>query len=96
MSRPLDKDSVMECQLHGVRRPAFVCQHLKAGSGIGFHVPCDGPQPDWPFKNAWCDACNAVLIEQHYEWNDVSEDHARPAAVCEGCFDDIRQRNLVN
>ena len=72
-----------------------MCRHLQDGSGAGFHEPDQGPEPDSPFKMAWCDDCNRVLIEQDYEWNDVSEGHAGIIAICEGCFDDIRRRNPV-
>jgi hypothetical protein len=93
MSDRLDKDSVMQCPRHGTRRPAFVCRHLQHGAGAGFHGPADPPAADFPFRNAWCDDCNRVLLEQGGEWNDVSEGHAGVVAICDGCFADIRQRN---
>jgi hypothetical protein len=46
-----------------------------------------------PFSEAWCDQCNAVLIEQGSEWNEVAERGAQVLAICAGCFADIRARN---
>jgi hypothetical protein len=95
MTEQLNKDSFMECPRHGIRKPTFICQHLPYASGAGFHEPNESPDPDVPFKNAWCDDCDRVLAEQG-EWNDVSEGHARPIAICEGCFEDLRLRNAKN
>ena len=61
MATPLSKDSRMECVRHGLRRPAFVCQHLYRGEGSGFHQPAEPPEEGWPFQNAWCDTCEAIL-----------------------------------
>ena len=63
MSNSLNKNSVMECSRHGVRKPAFVCQHLVGGVGIGFYQPDDELDPEFPFENAWCSACENVALE---------------------------------
>jgi hypothetical protein len=92
MGDPLNKDSLMECVRHGIRRPAFICQHLRLGEGIGFnqdHGPFD---PEWPFQNAWCAECDKVLLREG-EWNDVSERFAKVTLICEGCLEEIRSRN---
>ena len=92
MTTPLDKSSLMECPRHGERRPAFICRHLQFGRGIGFHQPAGDVDPDQPFQNAWCDACEAVRVREG-GWNDVSEGHAGILAICEGCLEEIRERN---
>lgn len=92
MSSSLNKDSVMECARHGDQRPAFICRHLRCGEGIGFHEADGDPDPEWPFKNAWCGECDKVLLAQG-EWNDISEAHAQPLAICEACYEEIKQKN---
>jgi hypothetical protein len=89
----LNPSSRMECPRHGVRRPTFICQHLRTGLGAGFHQPEGPPDPECPFQQAWCDACDRVLEAQGGEWNDESESHAGILPVCEGCFEEIRRRN---
>ena len=93
MSNPLNKNSIMECQKHGDKSPAFICKHLQYGVGIGFHELEEIPDPEWPFKNAWCSACEEMAIEQG-GWNETSEGFAQPVAICEGCYEEIRQRNI--
>ena len=82
----------MECPHHGLRRPTFICRHLHHGRGLGFNQPIEPPDPEWPFENAWCDACDRILREEG-EWNDKSENFARIMAICEGCFCEIKARN---
>lgn len=92
MSSTLNKDSKTECPRHGLRKPSFICKHLQHGDGVGFFEPEETPEEDWPFKNAWCAECEAVAIEQG-GWNNVSERHAQIMPICEGCYEEIRQRN---
>ena len=92
MSEPLTRDSMMECARHGRRRPAFICRHLRFGEGVGFNVAEGPPDPELPFQNAWCDACDEVLTREG-EWNDVSEGFAKVMVICEGCLEEIRGRN---
>lgn len=82
----------MECARHGLKKPAFICKHLQYGVGIGFHEPDEAPDPEWPFKNAWCSECEKVALEQG-GWNDVSEKFAQVMPICEGCYEEIKQRN---
>lgn len=92
MSRILNKKSLMECSKHGLRKPAFVCQHLVCGVGIGFYQSEGELEPDFPFENAWCLECENVALGQG-GWNDTSEDFAQITPVCEGCFEEIKARN---
>jgi hypothetical protein len=54
----------MECKRHGINKPAFICNHLQYGVGIGFNEPDEESDSDYPFKEAWCNACDAMLMEQ--------------------------------
>ena len=83
----------MECILHGKQKPAFICKHLQYGEGLGFHQPIETPKEDWPFQNAWCDECNTIFLEEG-GWNDRSEAFAGIMAICEGCFEVIKERNF--
>lgn len=95
MTERLNPGSRMECRFHGTQKPSFVCHHLKNGIGLGFHEPEGEPDPDVPFKNAWCSECDRILLDQDDEWNDVSEGFAQVQVICEGCFEDIRKRNYT-
>ncbi len=92
MSKSLNKDSRMECSRHGVKPPAFICKHLQYGVGIGFYEPEYETDPECPFKNAWCAECESFAIE-HGGWNDVSDSFAKVMPICEGCYEEIKQRN---
>lgn len=92
MGDPLNKNSLMECARHGTHRPAFICQHLQFGEGIGFNEDDEPFDAEWPFRNAWCDECDKVLLREG-EWNDVSEGFAKITLICEGCLEEIRSRN---
>ena len=93
MGNQLNKDSVIECSIHGYQLPAFISQHLQYGENLGFHTPDDPPEKDWPFKNAWCDQCHEVLLSEG-EWNDRSEGFSQIMAICERCYKEIEIRNL--
>jgi hypothetical protein len=92
MENSLNKDSMMECPHHGLRRPAFICRHLQYGKALGINQPDGVPEPDWPFQNAWCDECDK-LFQEEGEWNERSESIAGIMAICEGCFEEIKIRN---
>ena len=92
MNNPLNKNSVMDCSRHGQRRLAFICKHLQYGENVGFNEGDDEFDPEWPFKNAWCSECDKVLMEEG-EWNDISEGYAQIMAICEGCYEEIKERN---
>lgn len=83
----------MTCARHGVQRPSFVCRHLQHGEGLRFHQADALVDAELSFKNAWCEACNQVLLEEG-GWNDTSEGFAGIMLICEGCFGEISRRNL--
>ena len=92
MKNTLNKYSKMECENHGSNPPAFICRHLQHGIGIGFHEPEEEFDSEWPFRNGWCSECEAFAIKQG-GWNDASEAFAQVLPVCDGCYEEIKQRN---
>ncbi|GAA5441897.1 hypothetical protein Misp06_00058 [Microbulbifer sp. NBRC 101763] len=92
MGEPLNKNSRMECTKHGLQKPAFICSHLQHGVNLGFIEANDNPDPEFPFREAWCHECDTVLMAEG-EWNDISEGYAQIMAICEGCLNEIQVRN---
>lgn len=45
--------------------------------------------PDLPFKNAWCDECDNLLMSVG-EWNDETEAFANIMMICENCYEKRR------
>jgi hypothetical protein len=80
----------LRCRNHGPSRRNYVCRHVAEGEGRGFNAAEDegNPRPD-----AWCDACEAVLKEEGWEWTDRAEAFADIVGVCGACYDDIEERN---
>jgi hypothetical protein len=92
MGSPLTPDSFMECPIHGKGKPAFICQHLQHGSGLGFFTPGVAPTADDPWEQGWCKACEEMALKTG-DWNDESEAFAAFRWVCVGCFEQARKRN---
>ncbi|HEX8410599.1 MAG TPA: hypothetical protein VF883_17170 [Thermoanaerobaculia bacterium] len=78
------------CDVHGASAPAYVCQHLVTGKGLGFFAAADieNARPD-----AWCSACETTRISEGGEWNDRSEEFAGITVICAFCYDRARERN---
>lgn len=91
-----DQDTLIECSVHGKQPATFVCQHLvhslRTGDKVGFNFAHD---PDNPRPDAWCDACERVVMEAGGEWDDQSEEFAGVSLVCAGCYDRIKQINTA-
>ena len=86
----------VECSTHGLRRAAFVCQHLNKELRVGFHEPFESQENvDYPNGelNAWCDQCHEML-EKTGEWNDESESFAKVKLCCDRCFFEMKRLNL--
>lgn len=86
----------VECKGHGLRRRAFICQHLTKESHLGFHEPFP-TDPDTELEmeddyEAWCDQCEAVRAAEG-EWNDRSEAFAKIKLYCVKCFFEIKDSN---
>jgi hypothetical protein len=85
-------EQLIECDVHGTTRAAFVCTHLNRGVACGFHA--NPPAPDDPCPDAWCDLCESVFQAAGGEWNDDNTEIADIAALCTGCYADSRARNI--
>ena len=84
-----DPEKRLECRDHGEAYATFVCQHIAVGTGQGFNYGnLEDPRPD-----AWCDACDLVLMACGGEWNDSSEALAGVTMICSECYDRARLRN---
>lgn len=85
-----DTSKRVTCEDHGETYATFVCAHVAHGSGQGFNVGReDDPRPD-----AWCDACDARLAANGWEWSDEIEAVAEVTMICSECYDRARARNL--
>jgi len=87
---------LVECGNHGLKRPAFVCQHLNKNQITGFHEAFDSSpsmelEQDDDFQ-AWCNECETIRAEKG-EWNDRSEGYAKIKLICESCFFEIKEKN---
>ena len=94
----MSQDKFVECRIHGRGKPAFVCQHLRGSSKIGFYESELGTadpnyDPEFEFQG-WCQQCENIRAAQG-GWNDVSEDFAKPTLVCDGCFQEIKKANQL-
>jgi len=87
-----ESEAAVECGAHGNRPAAFVCQHLVAGNGRGFHCASDPEMPDQLCPDAWCDLCEEAF-QTEGEWNDRSEAVAKIAIMCDRCYEVARERN---
>lgn len=87
-----ESEATVECGEHGNRPAAFVCQHLVAGEGCGFHCAFDTEVPDQLCPDAWCDLCEEAF-QAEGEWNDRSEAVAKIASLCDRCYEVARERN---
>lgn len=91
------QEKKVECENHGLRKPAFICQHLNKISKTGFYEPF--PDPDNPASSdelqAWCDECEKIRSAEG-EWNDKSESFAKIKLICDECFFDIKKFNIEN
>jgi hypothetical protein len=84
--------ATIRCEQHGVSHEAFVCKHLVYGKYLGFFCDLDDRQN--PFPDAWCNGCELIRIE-HNGWNDVTEELIEIALVCGGCYEEIKEKNLL-
>lgn len=92
------KEKYVECGQHEYRRRAFVCQHLVNDKTIiGFEEAFE------TYENMELDdeddfgaRCNQCEIERQKDdgWNEASEAFADIKLVCEGCYFDMKERNL--
>ena len=95
-SREEKKIELLSCDIHGLKRPTFVCQHLNKKVRKGFHEAFEsweemelGEDDD---LQAWCDEWEKVRI-RHDGWNEVSEQFAKIKLVCENCYFEMKEIN---
>ena len=81
----------IDCREHGTARATYVCRHLPAGRGAGFHQALDPGDPETRFPDAWCDACERVRDEEG-GWNERAQARAGLQLLCSSCY--LRARLL--
>jgi len=81
------------CERHGDMQEAFICEHLLLGKGLGFFVDADDKQN--PRPDAWCSGCESIR-SHHGGWNQESEALMCVKLVCGGCYDEIKERNVLS
>ena len=82
----------VECNTHGLRNPAYVCQHLNLTSKVGFIEPYLKDAEEFEDLNAWCDECE-IIRSNEGEWNDTSERFAKIKLVCDKCYFEMKELN---
>lgn len=82
----------VECRVHGAQGPAFVCRHLNLETPVGFVEGFDPEDPDAPLWQAWCAACDRILVAEG-DWNDRSEAFAGVRMVCRACYREMKALN---
>lgn len=90
----MESDIKIKCSTHGESRPAYVCQHLNEGSGLGFQFGVNPEKPDAMCPDAWCDQCEARFLEVG-DWTDELFAEAGFKVVCTTCYSQIRARNWI-
>jgi hypothetical protein len=89
-ARRLSEESdLVVCRGHGWSEPCYVCEHVAHGDGLGFHEADD---PSTLRPNAWCDACDAVVMAAGGSW-ERAEREPKIVLACGGCYDRYRERN---
>lgn len=80
------------CPTHGECGFAYVCKHLIANPAQRWH--CGYPEDGDPWRDAWCDACNAAF-EREGEWNEHNEGEADIGLLCGHCYEDGIGRSVT-
>jgi hypothetical protein len=92
-----EDNSFVECNVHELRRRAFVCQRLNNKIQVGFEEAFDtfeGMELDGEEDfQAWCSKCE-IVRQKEGEWNDNSMEFAKIKVICEGCYFDMKELNL--
>jgi hypothetical protein len=87
---------LVDCGSHGLRRQAFICQHLDLKTRKGFNEAFETwkgmeLEIDDDFQ-AWCDDCEKIRIK-YDGWNDESMKYAKIKLICENCYFDMKRIN---
>ena len=87
-SQPEQQEAeTVRCHRHGVRRKAYVCDHLLTGRRQGF--VSSNEQPGNPYPDAWCSACDHIRKTHGRTWNSESEALITVRLVCGDCYEEI-------
>jgi hypothetical protein len=84
----------VDCEEHGSRHATYVCQHLVEGRALGFHLGVDPENPDDPWPDAWCDACEEVRRAAGQP-SERSEGMADIRLLCDSCYERTRESNWL-
>lgn len=89
--------NLIDCNIHGKIRKAFVCQHLNLKSKIGFEETFETfegmkLEDDDDFQ-AWCSQCEKERLKTD-GWNNESMEFAKIKLVCERCYFEMKKFNL--
>lgn len=91
-----NKEQLIDCDCHGLKRHAFVCQHLnkkiKKGFNEAFETWEEMELHEDDDLQAWCDACEEIRVE-HDGWNEESEKYSKIKLICEGCYFEMKEIN---
>jgi hypothetical protein len=89
-------EKLIECRMHGLKRAAYICQHLNKHDKTGFEesfgteIGMDlGVDDD---LSAWCNHCEAIRYKDD-GWNDYNIEIANIKSVCENCYFEIKDFN---
>jgi hypothetical protein len=90
------ENELIECNVHGKIRKAFICQHLNTQSKTGFEEAFESYRgmeldEDDDFQ-AWCTECEKKRLKTD-GWNDESMEFAKIKLVCERCYFEIKEFN---
>ena len=86
----------IECEQHGRRGQAYLCQHLTLkSSGKGFFTPNGQVPKVGVAMQGWCQECEDYLLKNGGQWNEETQTFANIYAICEGCFLNIYQQNKI-
>jgi len=91
------KQKHINCDVHGVNRVAFVCQHLLRGVNLGFFEAFESNpliEPDDDYWG-WCQQCEKIWLKEG-EWNDTVKAFAQMKVVCDQCYFEIKERNIAS
>ena len=92
------ESDLIDCEVHGKLRKAFICQHLNRKTNTGFEEAFETYRgmeldEDDDFQ-AWCSDCEKERIKTD-GWNDESMEFAKIKLVCERCYFEIKEFNEI-
>jgi len=88
---------LIDCNVHGKSRSAFVCQHLNTKNKTGFEEAFEtyrGMELDEEDDlQGWCNECEKERLRTD-GWHDESMRFAKIRLVCETCYFNMKEFNL--